>query len=152
MLRWLSFQTVHGVLYVLAVPWTARRSNQPVLKEISPEYSLKGLMLKLTLPTLWLPDGKNWLLGKDPDAGKDWRQEEKGMTEDEMVGRYHQLDGREFEQAPGVGVGQGSLACYHPWGHKESTWLNDWTELRWLPGLCPLLGTSCPPGRVPAHE
>ena len=56
-------------------------------------------------------DGKNWLIGKDPDAGKKWRQEEKGMKEDEMVGWYHQLDGHEYEQAPGVGDGQGSLAC-----------------------------------------
>ena len=74
---------------------------------------------------------KNWLIGKDPDAGKDWRQEEKGMTEDEMVGWYHRLDGHEFEQALGVGDGQRSLACRSPWGHKESDtteWMN-WTEL-----------------------
>ena len=62
-------------------------------------------------PTLWPPDAKNWLIGKDPDAGKDWRQEEKGTTEDEMVGWHHQLNGLEFEQALGVGEGQGSLAC-----------------------------------------
>ena len=61
---------------------------------------------------LWPPDAKNWLIGKDPDAGKDWRPKEKGMTEDEMVGWYHRLDGDEFEQAPGVGDGQGSLACW----------------------------------------
>ena len=80
-------------------------------------------------PILWLHDAKNWLTGKDPDAGKDWRQEEKGMTEDEMVGRHHWLDGHEFAQALGVGNGQGSLACCSPWGHKESDiteWLN-WT-------------------------
>ena len=70
-------------------------------------------------PILWPPDAKNWLTGKDPDAGKDWRQEEKGMTEDEMVGWHHWLDGHEFEQAPGVGDGQGSLCC-SPWGYKES--------------------------------
>ena len=77
-------------------------------------------------PILWPPE-ENWLIGKDPDAGKDWRQEEKGMTEDEMVGWHHQLDGHEFEQAPGVGDGQGSLACCSPWDHKESDtteWLN----------------------------
>ena len=78
---------------------------------------------------LWPPDAKNWLIGKDPDAGKDWRQEEKGMTEDEMVGWHHQLDGHEFEQAPGVGDGQGGLACCSAWGHSQ-TWLNDWTELK----------------------
>ena len=79
-------------------------------------------------PILWPRDAKNWLIWKDPDAGKDGRQEEKGTTEDEMVGWYHWLDGLEFEQAPGVGDGQGSLACYSPWGHKES----DMTErLNW---------------------
>ena len=65
-------------------------------------------------PILWPPDVKNWLIWKDPDAGKDWRQKEKGMTEDEMVGWYHRLDGHEFEQALGVGDGQGSLECYSP--------------------------------------
>ena len=81
---------------LLRVPWTARRSNQSILKEISPEYSLEGLMLKLNLPILWPSDVKNWLIGKDPDAGKDWGQEEKGTTEDEMVGWHHQLNGHEF--------------------------------------------------------
>ena len=82
---------------LLGVPWTARRSSQSILKEINPEYSLEGLMLKLKLPILRPPDGKNWLTGKDPDAGKDWRREEKRMTKDEMVGWYHQLNGHEFE-------------------------------------------------------
>ena len=71
-------------------------------------------------PILWPPDAKSWLIGKDPDAGKDWGQEEKGITEDEMVGWHHRLYGHEFEQAPGVGVGQGSLMCCSPWVHKES--------------------------------
>ena len=66
-------------------PLTARRSHQSILKEISPEYSLEGLMLKLKLPILYPPDAKSWLIWKDPNAGKDWRQEEKGTTEDEMV-------------------------------------------------------------------
>ena len=70
-------------------------------------------------PILWPPDVKNWLIGKDPDAGKDWGQE-KGMTEDETVGWHHRLGGHEFEQAPGAGEGQGSLACCSPWGRKES--------------------------------
>ena len=81
-------------------------------------------------PILWPPDMKNWLIGKDPDAGKDWRREEKGSTEDEIVGWHHRLNGHEFEQALRVGDGQGSLACCSPWGHKESDtteWLN-WTE------------------------
>ena len=82
-------------------------------------------------PILWPSDVKSWLIGKDPDAGKDWRWEEKGMTEDEMVGWHHWLDGHEFEQTPGVGDGQGSLVCCSPWGRKEldmTEWLN-WTEI-----------------------
>ena len=71
-------------------------------------------------PILWPPDAKNWLTGKDPDARKDWRQEEKGTTEDEMVGWHHRLNEHEFEQTPGDGEGQGSLVCRSPWGHRES--------------------------------
>ena len=71
-------------------------------------------------PILWPPDAKNWLTGKDPDTGEDWRREEKGVTEDEMIGWHHWLDGHEFKQAPGNGEGQGSLACCSPWGLKES--------------------------------
>ena len=80
---------------------------------------------------LWPPDAKNWVIWKDPDAGKDWKQEEKGMREDEMVGWLHWLDGHEFEQAPGVGDEQESLACCSPWAHKESDtteWLH-WTDI-----------------------
>ena len=80
---------------------------------------------------LWPPDTKSWLIGKYPDAGKDWRREEKGTTEDEMVGWHHQLNGHEFEQALGVGDGQGSLVCCSPWICKESDmaqWMN-WTEV-----------------------
>ena len=71
-------------------------------------------------PTLWPPDVKNWLIGKDPHAGKDWKWEEKGTTEDEMVRWHHWLDGHEFEQALGVGDGQGGLVCCSPWGCRES--------------------------------
>ena len=79
-------------------------------------------------PILWPPDVKNGLTGKDPDAGKDWRQEEKGMTEDEIVGWHHWLNGHELEQAPGIGDEQGNLASCCLWGHKES----DMTEqLNW---------------------
>ena len=83
------------------------------------------------IPTRCPPDVKNWLIGKDPDAGKDWRQEEKGRTENEMVEWHHWLNGHEFEQALGVGDGQGSLACCSPWGRKEShttEWLNWLTD------------------------
>ena len=82
---------------------------------------------------LWPPDAKKWFIGKDPDAEKDWRQEEKGTTEDEMVGWHHQLNGHEFEQALGISDRQGWLARCSPWGLKESDkteWL-DWTELNW---------------------
>ena len=82
-------------------------------------------------PILWQPNVKTWLIGKDPDVGWEWRREEKGMAEDEMVGWHHQLDRHEFEQAPGVDDGHGSLECCSPWGHKESDmteWLN-WTEM-----------------------
>ena len=82
---------------LLRVSWTPRRSNQSILKEISPEYSLEGLMLKLKLQYFWPPDVKSWLIGKDPDAGKEWRWEKKGMTEGEMVGWHHRLNGHEFE-------------------------------------------------------
>ena len=75
---------------------------------------------KAEAPILWAPDVKNWLIGKDPDAGKDWRQKEKGTIEDEMVGWHHSLDGHEVKQALGVGDGQGSLACCSPRGRKES--------------------------------
>ena len=83
-------------------------------------------------PILWPPDAKNWFIWKDPDAGKDWRQEKKGMTEDEMVGWHHLLNGHEFEQAPGVGDRQGSLVCCSLWDGKESdtTERMNWTELK----------------------
>ena len=82
-------------------------------------------------PILEPPDAKSWLIGKDPDARRDWGQEEKGMTEDKMVGWHHWLSGPEFEQTLGVGDGQGGLACWGSWGHKVldmTEWLN-WTEL-----------------------
>ena len=72
-------------------------------------------------PVLWSPDAKNWLIWNDPDAGKDWRQEEKGMTEDEMVGWHHWLKGHEFEQSLGVSGGQKSLVCSSSWGHRVNT-------------------------------
>ena len=86
-------------------------------------------------PILWPPDAKNWLITKDPDAGKDWRQEEKGTTEDELVGWDHWLNGHDFEKALGVGDRQGSLARCSPWGHRKSDtteWLNWTMELRYV--------------------
>ena len=83
-------------------------------------------------PVLWPPDAKNWFIGKDPEAGKDWRQEEKGMTEDEMAGWQHWLSGHEFEQAPGVGDRQGGRVCCSPWGCKKSDMTErlNWTKLQ----------------------
>ena len=105
---------------LLRVPWTARRSNQLVLKEISPEYSLERLILKLKLQyfghLMWRSDS----LEMSHTAGKDWRQEEKGTTEDEMVGWHHQLNGNESKRTLGDSEGQGSLVCCSSWSHKES--------------------------------
>ena len=92
----------------MRILWTARRSNQSILKEINTEYSLEGLMLKLKLQILWRAN--SW---KRPS------QEEKGVTEDEMVGRHRQLNGHEFEQTLGDSEGQGSLACCSSWGCQE---------------------------------
>ena len=97
-------------------------------------------VVEVETPILWPPDVKSWLNWKDPDAGKDWGQEEKGMTEDEIAGWHHWLDGRESEWTPGVGDGQGGLACCDSWGRKESdtTEQLNWTELAmkwwdWMP-------------------
>ena len=84
---------------------------------------------KAETPVLWLPHVKSWLIGKDPDAGRDWGQEEKGTTEDEMAGRHCWLDGCESEWTLGDGDGQAGLACCDSWGHKESDTTSDWTEL-----------------------
>ena len=136
-------------LQCLRRPLRVRRSNQPILKEISAQYSLEGLTLKLKLQSiLWPPDVKNWLIWKAPDARKDWKQEEKGMTEDEMAGWRHWLNGHKSEQGLGVGDGQGGLGCCSPWGCKESDMTEqlNWTELKLpclslSPGVC---SDSCP--------
>ena len=86
---------------------------------------------KAETPVLWPPHAKSWLIGKDSDAGRDWGQEGKGTTEEEMAGWHHWLDGHESEWTPGVGDGQGGLVCCDSWGHKE-TGLSDWTELNWM--------------------
>ena len=105
------------------------------------------------IPIFLPPDGKNWLIGKDHDAGKDWSQEEKGTTEDEMIGWHHWLDEHEFEETPRVGDGQGGLESCSPWGHIEldaTEWLN-WTfnaeDIGWIPGL----GTKSPHGYILSH-
>ena len=119
---------------LLRVPWTARRSNQSVLKEISPEYSLWRTDVEAETPILWPPGSKSWVTRKDADAGQDWRWEEKGTTEDEMVGWHHRLNGHGFGWTLGVGDGQGGLACCNAWGRKELdvTERLNWTELKFL--------------------
>ena len=95
-------------------------------------------------PILCSPEVKNWFIGQDPDAGKEWMQKEKGMTEDEMVRWHHQPDGYEFGQAPGVGDDQGSLVCWSPWVTKSCSWLSDRTDLNWTTGWGTLLSRGSP--------
>ena len=140
---WITKKAEHQRIYafelwcwrrLLRVPKTAKRSNQSILKEISTEYSLEGLMLKLKLQYFGHLMRRADSLEKTLMLGKIWGQEEKGMTEDEMAGWHHRLNGREFEWTLGVGDRQGGLACCSPWGRKESDttkWLN-WTELYWI--------------------
>ena len=107
-------------------------------KEIQPVHSegdqpwdfFGGNDAEAETPVLWPPHAKNWLIGKDSDAGRDWGQEKKGTTEDEMAGWHHWLNGRESEWTPGVGDGQGALACCNSWGREESdtTEQLNWTE------------------------
>ena len=118
--------------WLLRVPWPARRSNHSILKEISPGCSLEGMMPKLKLQyfghLMWRVDSL-----EESDAGRDWGQEEKGTTEDEMAGWHHWLDGRESQWTLGVGDGQGGLACCDSWGHKESDTTERliWSDLIW---------------------
>ena len=114
---------------LLRVPWTARRSNQSILKENQPRVFFGRNDAKAEAPVLWPPHAKSWLIGKDSDAGRDWGQEEEGTTEDEMAGWHHRLDGCEFGWTPGDGDGPRGLACCDSWGHRVG---HDWaTELNW---------------------
>ena len=113
---------------LLQVPWTARRSNKSILKSW---VFIGRTDAEAETPILWPSHAKSWLIGKDSDAGRDWGQEEKGTTEDEMAGWHHLLDGHGFGWTLGVGDGQGGLACCSSWGRKESdtTERLNWTEL-----------------------
>ena len=119
---------------LLRVPWTTRRSNQSIPKGDQSWVFIGSSDAEAETPVLWPPHGKSWLIGKDPDAGRDWGQEEKGMTEGEMAGWHHRLNGHEFEWTPGVGDGQGGLACCDSWFTKSRRRLSDWTELNWRRG------------------
>ena len=112
---------------LLKVPWTVKRSNQSIIKEINPEYSWKDWCWSWSYSTLatWCEKPTQ---RKGPDAGKDWRQEEKRTTEDQIIGWHHWLNEHEFEQTLGDGEGQEGLVCCSPWGHKEldmTEWLNN---------------------------
>ena len=119
--------------------WTVvlEKTPESPFKEIHPVHSKEHQSwvffgrndAKAETPILWPPDAKSWLIGKDCDAGRDWGQEEKGMTEDEMAGWHHRLNGLEFEWTPGDGDGQGGLACCDSWGRKE---LDKTERLNWL--------------------
>ena len=114
---------------LLRVPWTARRSNQSILKEISPGYSLEGLMLRLKLQYFGHLMQRVDSVEKTLMLGRDWGQEEKGTTENEMAGWHHGLDGRESEWTPGDGDGQGGLVCWFTGSQRVG---HDWaTELNW---------------------
>ena len=121
----------YGARKTLESPWNCKEIKPVNCKGNQSWIFIGRTNVEAEAPILQPPDEKNWLIGKDPDAGKEWKQEGVGMTEDKMVGWHHLLDGHEFEQAPGVGDGQGSLACCSPWvcrvGHDWVTELN-WTE------------------------
>ena len=110
------------------------KETQPVHPEGDQSWVFNGRAdVEAEMPILWPPDAKSWLIWKDPDAGKDWEQEEKGTTEDEMVGWHHRLNGHGFGWTPAVGDEQGGLACCGSWGHNDS----DWTEwLNWNELMC----------------
>ena len=105
----------------------------PVLSEGDQPWDFFGRNdAKGEAPVLWPPHAKNWLIGKDSDAGRDWGQEEKGTTEDEMAGWHYRLNGRESGWTPGDGDGEEGLACCDSWGCKSRTRLSDWTEHVWI--------------------
>ena len=118
--------------------WLEKTLESPLnckeIKSVNPEGNQSWIFIgrtdaKVETPILWPPDVKSWFISKDPDAGKDWRQEEKGMTEDEMVGWHQRLNGHEFEQFLGDGEGQGSLACFSTGVAKSWTWLSNWKTM-----------------------
>ena len=128
---------IQGKFFKINFYWSMETLESPLdckeIKPVHPKGNQSWIFIGRTdaeaeTPTLWPSDVKSRLIGKNPDAGKDWGQEGKGMTEDEMVGWHHQLSGHEFKQALGIGDGQGSLACCSPWGRK----VLDTTELNWM--------------------
>ena len=137
----------------------------PKIQSVLPKGDLSWIFFGKTdalaeAPILWPPDSMSWLIWKDPDVGKDWRQEEKEMPEEEIVGWHHQLDGHEFGWTPVIGDGQGDLACCDSWGHKESDMTErlNWTELMSIESVMPsnhlyrkLMVMICIPQRMGAR-
>ena len=124
---------------LLWVPWTIRKSNQVIPKENQSWIFFRRTDPEAETTILWPPDVKSWLIWKDPDAGKDWRWEENGKTEDEMVGWHHRHNEPESKQTPGVGDGQGGLACCDSWGRRVGhDWATDliWSDLRGSSWYC----------------
>ena len=129
---------------LLGVPWTSG-SSQPVHPKGNQSWIFIGRTdVDAETPVLGPPDVKCWLIWKDPDAGKDWRREEKGTTEDEMVGWHHWFNGHEFEWTLGAGDGQGGLAYCSPWGHKESDMTERLNNTTWSLSLKTETSTSFP--------
>ena len=125
--RWISF-VINLFIWCFWTVLLEKTVESPLdwkeIKSVNPKGNQSKIFIWRTdaeteTAIFWSPDAKNWLIGKDPEAGQDWRQEEKGMAEDEMIGWHHRLDEHEFKQALGVDDGQGSLACCSPWGCKE---------------------------------
>ena len=133
--------TTHYSILAWKIPWAEKpcrlqsMGSQRVGQNWAHYYNIK----------IWSKLYILWSIGKDSDAGRDWGQEEKGTTEDEMTGWHHRLDGRESELTQGVGDGQGGLACRNSWGRKSQTRLSDWTELNWTDTHleCVLLTNTC---------
>ena len=125
LLLWAMLLLGLGIELRALIPWLSHKPVHP--KGNQPWKFIGRTDAEAEAPVLWLPDGKSWLIGKDPDGGKDWRQEEKRDTEDEIIGWHHWLNGHEFKQTLKDG-GQGSLVCCSPWGQKSWTLLSDWTN------------------------
>ena len=135
------FKTItymYNVFWIMVLEKTLESSlDSKEIKPVNPKVNKPWIFIGRTdaeveAPILWQSDVKNWLIWKDLDAGKDWRQGEKGVTEDEMVRWHHWLNGHEFEQAPGVADGQGGLVRCSSWGHRSQTWLGDWTTTTYV--------------------
>ena len=153
-----GFDGQRGLIRIVVLKKTLESpSDSSEIKAVNPKGNQPWIFFERTdveaeAPILWPPDAKSQLTEKDPDAGKDWRQEEKGKTEDEMVGWHHWLNGHEFEQTPGDGEGQEGLACCSPWGHKEldtTEWLdnnNPWPVARLQEPALPASSPALTPG------